>query len=208
MLVFGALFLSGSIQHDDQGPDPLRDGPLRLGARGLPVVLVLAGYALRRVLRPGRFNFVVAGALVGALGASVAPGLLWWQRLLDAGRGLVLGLLLTGVLMNLDSVGNELLESSTAPWRELIFGLLLITLGSLPSAIFGGALLAVPAIAMGLWVLGRGGWFDGVWVVRGSSGCGWAALRWVLGVLLFLVGLGLAVVSPLISLGLLPAQGR
>lgn len=69
-------------------------------------------------------------------------------------------------------------------------------------------MLAVPAIVMGLWVLGRGGWFDGVQFVRGPSGRLGAALRWGIGVVMFLVGLGFVVVSPMISLGLLSPRGR
>lgn len=195
----GAIFLDGTIQDSKaEGPRPL---PLRLGFSILPIVIVALVYAVQRLVKPRRFAFMMAGAIVCALGSALRDGLEPLDRLLDGLRGLVVGAIVMGFVMSIDDEATTLLESGAKPWHEMFFGILLVTFGAMPSAIFGGFVWAVPTIVVGLAVMIRCIRHDAPVVVpRRSMG---AAFRIFLSLLFVLLALGFLVVCPMISLGMM-----
>jgi hypothetical protein len=193
------MFLDGVIQGADaDGPSRI---PMRVGFAIVPILLVALAYAAQRMVRPRRFAFLISGALVCAIGAAFRTGLEPLQRLLDALRGLVIGALLMGFFMTIDDEGTGLLEGGAKPWRELFMAILLITFGSMPSAIFGGFVLALPNIVLGIVLLVRCIRHDAPVVVpQKSMG---AAARVFLAMLFGLLALGFLIVCPMISLGIM-----
>ncbi len=200
LVTVGAMFLSGSIQESsDEGPSNL---PVRVGLGIIPILGVSALYAAQRIFRPRRFAFMIAGALVCALGGALRTGLEFSQRLLDALRGFAVGAIAMGFLMSVDDEGTNLLDSGAKPWRELFMGTLLVTLGALPSGIYGGFVLVLPVIFLGIGFLVRCIRYDAPIVVpRKSAG---AALRIFLAILFLLLACGFLVVCPMLSLGMMP----
>lgn len=199
LVVLGAMMLTGIVQ-DTTGE---LDGklPLRVGFGIVPILLIALAYAAQRIARPRRFAYIIAGALVCGLGAALHPGIDIGARLLDGLRGLVVGAILTGIMMTLDDEGTMLQEAGIKPWREMFFAMLLITFGAFPSAIFGGFVLALPSILLGIVFLVRCIRYDAPVVVpRRNAG---AALRIALAMLFVLLGLGFLVVCPMISLGMM-----
>lgn len=199
LVVFGALMVSGIVQ---DGKEELGETlPIRVGWGIVPILIIAAVYAAQRIVRQRRFAFVIAGALVCGVGAALHPGIEITQRLLDGLRGIVVGAILTGFMMNLDDEGTLLLERDIKPWRELFFATLLVMFGAFPSAIFGGFVLALPSIVMGMALLVRCIRYDAPVVVpRKNAG---AAFRVFLAMLFVLLGLGFVVVCPMISLGMM-----
>jgi len=195
----GVMLLDGAIQEpDSDGPKHM---PVRVGISVIPILVVVTAYAVQRFIRPRRFSFMLAGAVVCALGGALRAGIEPLERLLDALRGFVLGALLMGFFMSVDDEGTTLLESGAKPWREFFMGTLLVTLGSMPSAIYGGFVLAIPTILVGLVILARCIHYDAALVVpRKSIG---AAARVFLAMLFGLLGLGFLVVCPMMSLGMM-----
>ncbi len=199
LVCVGAMLLDGAIQNpDSEEPTQL---PIRVGVSMVPILVVTLVYAVQRVIRPRRFAFMIAGAVVCALGGALRAGLEPSERLLDALRGFVVGALVMGFFMNVDGNSAELLEGGARPGPELVMGFLLVTLGALPSAIFGGFLLAIPTILLGVVILVRCIRYDGLLVVpRKSLG---AAMRVFLAMLCGLLALGFLIVCPMISLGMM-----
>ena len=199
LVCVGAMFLDGAIQNAEaEGPSRL---PIRVGISVVPILVVTLGYAVQRVLRPHRFAFMIAGALVCALGAALRAGLEPSARLLDALRGFAVGGLVMGFFMSIDENSTELLEGGARPGPELVMGILLVTFGAMPSAIFGGFILAIPTILLGLVILIRCVRFDAPLVVpRKSLGL---ALRIFIAMLFGLLALGFLVVGPMMSLGMM-----
>lgn len=198
IVVFGVLLLAGV----GDGPDS--DGvkpPIRVGLSVIPVLIVAMAYAIQRIWRPRRFAFVIAGALACALGAAFRAGLEPLHRLLDALRGFVVGAIVTGLLMSIDDEATDLLEGEVKPWREMFFGLLLVTFGAMPMAIYGGFVWAIPTIVLGIVVLVRCLRYDAPTVVPHKDAG--ALARVFLALLFVLLGLGFLVVCPMISLGML-----
>lgn len=199
LVCVGAMFLDGAIQNaDSEEPSRL---PMRVGISVVPILVVTLVYAVQRVLRPRRFAFMIAGALVCALGAALRAGLEPSERLLDALRGSAVGAVAMGFLMSVDENSTELLEGGARPGPELVMGILLVTFGAMPSAIFGGFILAIPTILLGLVILIRCVRFDAPLVVpRKSLGL---ALRIFIAMLFGLLALGFLVVGPMMSLGMM-----
>jgi len=198
LVTLGAMMLSGVVQ-DAHGE---LDGrlPLHVGVGIVPILLIAVVYAAQRITRRRRFAFVIAGALVCGVGAALHPAIDIGSRLLDGLRGLVAGAILTGIMMTLDDEGTMLQEGGIKPWRELFFAMLLITFGTFPAMIWGGFVLAVPSILMGIGFLFRCIRYDAPVVVpRRNAG---AAFRIFLAMLFVLLGLGFLVVCPMISLGM------
>lgn len=205
LLESGLLVVLGSIALDGSVQDPESDGPsrlpLRLGFRIIPIVVVALAYAVQRLVKPRRFAFLFAGAIVSALAMAIREGLEPLQRLLDALRGFAVGAILTGLMMSIDDETMSLEENPIQPWRELFLAILLVTFGAMPSAIWGGFVLALPTILVGLVVLVRCLRYDAPIVVpRRSAG---AAFRVFLALLFVLLALGFLVVCPMISLGMM-----
>jgi len=197
LIVFGVLLLAGV----GDGPDSdAVKPPIHVGLSVLPILVVAIAYAIQRIWRPRRFAFVIAGALACALGAAFRAGLEPLQRLLDALRGFVVGAIVTGFLMSIDDEATDLLEGEVKPWREMFFGLLLVTFGAMPMAIYGGFVWAIPTILLGIFVLVRCLRYDAPLVVPRKSGA--ALTRVFLTMLFLLLGIGFLAVSPMISLGL------
>ena len=198
MLTVGAMFLSGTIQNaDEDEPSKL---PIRVGLGIIPIMLVALAHAVQRVFRPRKFAFMIAGALVCALGSALRPDLEPLQRFLDALRGFVVGGIVMGFLMSVDDESDELLDGGAKPWRELFMGTLLVTFGAFPSGIYGGFVLALPAILLGIGFLARCIRYDAPIVVpRKNAG---AAFRIFIALLFLLLACGFLVVCPMISLGL------
>lgn len=198
LLVFGALLLSGVVQDVDS--EASQQLPLHVGARVIPILIVAMVYAIQRMWCPRRFAFVLAGAFACALGAAFRAGLEPLQRLLDTLRGFAVGAILTGFLMNIDNESTGLLEGPAKPWRELFFGLLLVTFGAMPMAIYGGFVWSTLTIFGGLAVLIRCIRYDAPTVVpqRNAGALG----RMFLAMLFVLLALGFLVVGPMISMGL------
>lgn len=199
LLVLGVLFLDGTIQDDTEGPSRL---PLRPGLLALPVLLVAGAYAVQRVARPVPHAFPLACALACALGAALRPGLGPLDRAIDGLVGLLTGAFFASVVVRLDGVADELLRGEAKPWNELVFGMLLVTFGAMPSALAGGFVLALPTLSLGLLLLGRCILLDTRAALRQRSPGG--AARALLALPLWLLGLGFLVVCPMISLGRLP----
>lgn len=199
LVTVGAMFLSGAIQetNDDEPPRI----PIRVGLSIIPILMVSFAYAVQRVVAPRRFAFMIAGALVCALGGALRAGLEFSQRFLDALRGFAVGAIVMGFLMSVDDEGTALLESEASPWREMFMGILLVTFGAMPSGIFGGFVLALPAIFVGIGFLVRCIRYDArVVVPRRNFG---AAFRIFLSVLFVMLALGFLVVLPMMSLGMM-----
>lgn len=200
LVVLGAMMLTGIVQDTTGEVDEKL--PLRVGFGIVPILVIAGVYAAQRIARPRRFAYIIAGALVCGVGAALHPASDIGSRFLDGLRGLVLGAIATGVMMTLDDEGTLLLEGGIKPWRELFFAMLLITFGAFPSAIFGGFVLALPGILLGIVFLVRCIRYDAPVVVpRRNAG---AALRIFLAMLFVLLGLGFLVVCPMLSLALLP----
>jgi hypothetical protein len=195
LLAFGAMFVSGMVAAPEGEAPRL---PMRLGLSAVPSLVVVAGYAAKRLTRPRGWAFAAACALVCSFGAALRPGLPPLGRLGDGVLGLLVGVIMGGLVMPLDDEADALIKSGSRPWRELFYGSLLAVFGVLPSVIVGGFVLALPTMGVGLWVLGRGLRYDLRQLVRGG-GRGGAAARLLLGLALGLLGLGMAVVSPLFS---------
>ena len=204
LLSFAGMSLSGQLQAggSDEFEEPRM--PIRLGLRALPVLAVIAVYVAQRLVRPQPRAFLLAGALVVGLGSALRAGVSPLERVRDGLLGLVVGAFVTGFVMPLDGEVESLRQEGTAqPWRELLFATMLVFLGSLPAAVAGGFLVAVPTIALGLWVMGRGVVHDArrLWWGDGRTG---AAARLALALPMGLMGLGLLGVTPLLSLGWQP----
>lgn len=198
IVVFGVLLLAGIGDGPDS--DSVKP-PIRVGISVIPVLLVAIAYAIQRIWRPRRFAFVIAGALACALGAVFRAGLEPLQRLLDALRGFAVGAIVTGFLMTIDDEATVLLEGEVKPWREMFFGLLLVTFGAMPMAIYGGFVWAIATILLGIVVLVRCLRYDAPLVVPRKSIA--ALTRVFLSLLFLLLGIGFLVVCPMISLGML-----
>lgn len=199
LVTVGAMFLSGSIQdaNDDEPPRL----PIRVGLSVLPILMVSLAYAVQRVVAPRRFAFMIAGALVCALGGALRAGLELSQRLLDALRGFAVGAIVMGVVMSIDDEGTSLLESKASPWHEMFMGILLVTFGAMPAGIWGGFVLALPTVFVGIGFLVRCIRYDARIVApRRSFG---AAFRVFLAILFILLAIGFLVVLPMLSLGML-----
>lgn len=198
LVVLGVLLLSGAV--DDPESEASKHLPIRVGVSVIPIVIVAVVYAVQRVWYPRRFAFVVAGAFACALGGAFRANLELLQRLLDALRGFAVGAIVTGFLMTVDDEATELLEGAAKPWREMFFGLLLVTFGAMPVAIYGGFVWAIVTVLLGLFVLVRCIRYDAVVVVPARD-VG-ALARVFLAMVFILLGLGFLVVGPMISLGL------
>ena len=199
LVCVGVMFLDGAIQNPDtEGPSRL---PIPVGFSVVPILVVTLIYAVQRVIRPRRFAFMIAGALVCALGAALRAGLEPSERLLDALRGSAVGAVAMGFLMSVDENSAVLLEGGARPGPELGMGILLVTFGAMPSAIRGGFILAIPTILLGLVILIRCVLYDAPLVVpRRSLGL---ALRIFITMLFGLLALGFIIVCPMISLGMM-----
>ena len=197
LVAAGAMFLSGSIQDTDTDGPRI---PIRVGLSVIPILVVAFLYAVQRIVKPRRFAFMIAGALVCALGAALCAGLEPIQRLIDALRGFAVGAIAMGFLMSIDDEGTSLLEGEANPWRELFMGTLLVTFGAMPSAIYGGFVLALPVIFIGIGFLVRCIRYDARVVVPRRSFA--AACRVFLAILFVLLALGFLVVLPMVSLGM------
>lgn len=203
LLTFAGMFLSGQVQRGDE-----REGldlPIRLGVSAVPALVVIGAYAVLRLTRPLRGSFVVAGALVCGLSAALRAGIAPLERLRDGLIGLIVGALVAGLVLPLDGEARELRGSTAQPWRELLFASFLLLFGSMPAGVAGGFLVATPTIALGLWTLGRGGLHDLRQLWRGDRRTD-AVARLAVALPIALLGLGLLVVTPLLSLGRLPAR--
>jgi len=199
LVTVGVMFLSGSIQ--DPEAESSKRLPIHVGISVVPILLVSWAYAIQRVVRPCRFAFMLAGALVCALGGALCAGIEPLQRLLDALRGFVAGGIVMGFLMAVDTDTTALLEGGAQPGHEVFVAIMLVTLGALPSGIFGGFVLALPTIVTGAVLLVRCIRYDAPIVVpRKSAG---AAFRVFLAMLFVLLALGFLVVCPLLSLGMM-----
>jgi hypothetical protein len=199
LVCVGVMLLDGAIQNPDaEGPTRL---PIPVGISVIPILIVALAYAVQRFIRPRRFAFMVAGAIVCALGAALRAGIEPLARLLDALRGCVVGALVMGFFMSVDENSAELLEGGARPGHELVMGILLVTFGAMPSAIFGGFILAIPTILLGLVILIRCIHYDAPLVVpRKSLGL---AVRIFVAMLFGLLALGFLVVCPMMSLGMM-----
>lgn len=199
LITMGAMLLEGSIQNPDaDGPPSL---PIRPGWGLVPIAAVAFAHGWQRFVRPRRFAFAIAGAIVGALGGALRPDIGIGERFRDALVGALVGAIMMGVMMSVDDESAALMEGGAQPWRELLFGALLSMIGALPAGIWGGFVLAMPSIGVGLVILGRCAWYDARVAVPKRSAA--ALLRVFLALFLALLGLGLLVVSPGMSLGLL-----
>jgi len=198
LVTIGTILLDKAIHNpDSDGPDL----PIWPGVRVLPILIVAGAYAVQRFVRPRKAAFVVAGALVGALGASLRAGIEPLERLRDGGAGLVAGAIMTGLMMSVDDEAATLLEGGAQPWRELFMAALLVTIGAMPAVILGGFVLAVPTIVAGIVILLRCIRYDAPVVVpQRSVG---AVARVFIAMLLGLLAMGFLVVTPLLSLGML-----
>jgi hypothetical protein len=194
LVAVGAMFFSGSIAHSEE-PPPL---PIRLGPGAAPYLLVVGAYAIQRLTRPRGWAFTAAFALACSLGAALRPGLPLLRRPGEAALALLVGAIAGGLVMPINDEGDSLIGAGVKPWRELYFASLLVFFGTLPAAITGGFVLALPTIALGLWILARGAWHDLRQLARGGPRAG-ALVRLLLGLGIGLLGLGLAAVTPLFS---------
>jgi hypothetical protein len=196
--MMGAMLLAGIVQ--DSVPEDSLRFPIRVDWSVIPILFTALVYAIQRIRRPRRYAFVLAGALVCALGGVLRADIELSQRALDAFRGVILGAIVTGLLMNIDDDTSALLEGGAQPWRELFVAILLVTFGSMPSSIYGGVFLAWPTILLGLVLLVRCLRYDAPLVVPHKDAG--ALARVFLALLFVLLGLGFLVVCPMISFGM------
>lgn len=202
LLCAGVMLLDGAIQDaDSEGP---KHFPIRVGVSAIPILIVVVAYGVQRFLAPRRFSFMLAGAVVCALGGALRAGIEPLQRFWDALRGFAVGGFLMGFLMTVDDDSTTLLEGGAQPWRELLMAGFLVTFGVMPSAIFGGFVLALPTIIVGIIILVRCIRYDARIVApRRSIG---AATRVFIAMLLGLLAVGFLIVCPRLSLGMLHAH--
>lgn len=201
------LAAGGALSEREEPPRlPIELGPWDAPALALALAHVIARPRLARAV-PRVPPFVLGSAAVLGAAAAAHP---------SDGRGALASLLLGlavgaffGWLVPLHAIPAALGAEdggpprAPRPWRELHAAATLVILGALSGSVRGGALVAVPAVGLGVGLLARGAILDAAGAARAAGR--WAALaRVALGLGLALLGLGLGAVVAALSLGRLP----